>query len=149
MGVSKAFRGAMAEARKNIEHLQTPAASPPIDQRRGAESWNWEAAHRRQDSRAAALEDIKDLQTQVGEQEKRSKILGKMLDDALKSFRSAQEERGRKGAATNGQEKTDVSNGGDNEPDSIEFLLARIQFVQIYLENPTLPVSEVDDISRA
>lgn len=142
MGVSKAFRGAMAEARKNIEHLQTPASSPPHDhRRRNAEQWNW--SH--QQSLGVVHEDIKDLQAQVDEQEKRSKTLGKMLGDALEGFRSAQK-RGKEGPAAdiNGQQ-ADQDHDHDK---SIEILLAKIQFVQIYLENPTLPVSEVDDKSR-
>lgn len=121
--VSKAVRSAVGEVRRNMNNYQTtshsrqPSTDIPHTGRRSI------------DSRA---EDVRQVSgRRIREMEQRNKALARMLDDSLESLRAS--------SLANPE-----SSGGTEQ--NFNMILAKIQFVSVYLSNPDLPISTEDKI---
>ena len=127
-GVAKAVRGAMVEARRNIQNIQSSSSSPiPSHGESPVSGWASPPKPR--------FENARELNKKLQALEARNKALSKMLGDALDELR----------IHNNTDEKPDT-----NSQEASDLALARIQFVQVYLEDSTMPIPAVqyDDIAR-
>ena len=112
--IAKAVKGAVTEVRRNVNSIQ--GGSP----RSKATSEGHPLPEK---------EVIKGLTDKIHELETRNKVLAKMLDDALDTLRK--EKAG---------PKTEVAAAED----VLNITLAKIQFVQVYLSDPDIPISLAD-----
>ncbi|KAI5295693.1 hypothetical protein KEM52_000518 [Ascosphaera acerosa] len=163
-GVAKAVKGAVVEARKNfqaagsqqqlqqMQHHRAHFGKPASRVRTSGSSSTSGSGLSPSNPSAAAMAE---LNKRVFRLESRSKALGVMLAEALSQFRAGQraEETARdmtelgKAANTQAQGNLKSSGGGDAESDEalpIDVLLAKVQFVQVYLEDPTIPIEGVE-----
>jgi TBC1 domain family member 5 len=123
-GIAKTVRGAVSEVKKNVQVLQSGSSSP-----RPSMEITRDAAH---EVIHPALPDVKELAGRIKVLEDRNKALAKMLGNALENLRSG-----------------NASENSDTNKDSAKLLeaVARIQFVQVYLENSSIdiPPEETED----
>lgn len=121
-GVAKAVRGAMVEARRNIQSVQSNSSSPiPSLAQSPAPGWASPSKPR--------LENAHELNKRLQALEARNKALSKMLENALNELK--------------------ILNNTDEQPtaeseEASNLALARIQFVQVYLEDSTMPIPPED-----
>ena len=112
--MAKAVRGAVGEVRKNVHHLQsgntTPSKSSTPPPPR---------AHQSASELAAKIQILED----------RNRALANMLEGALGSLRSHD-----KALEEHKDEKKNLSS------DDLAIAMAKVQFVQVYLEDPTIPI---------
>lgn len=121
-GVAKAVRGAMVEARRNIQSIQSGSSSP-IPSHAESPVSGWASPPR------PKPENAHELNKRLQALEARNKALSKMLGDALNELR--------------------ILNNTDEKPtaesqEASNLALARIQFVQVYLEDSTMPIPPED-----
>lgn len=121
--VSKALRGAVGEARRNLEHLQTShSRNSSMDfPRQSTES----------DPLGSATND--DLAARVKQLEDRNKALAKMLEGAQETLR--------KWKSTNSQSES-------TEEDVFNTALARIQFVSVYLADSEISIPAMSPVTE-
>lgn len=117
--VAKAVRGAMAEARRNIQSIQSDAAPPT------SRSWDIPRFGSVSPSQANVSNAV-DLKKKIELLEDRNKTLAKILGEALKDLRSLRE-----------VSKND-HNARSNE--ALNHALARIESVQTCLDTSSMPV---------
>ncbi|OJD20343.1 hypothetical protein ACJ73_08322 [Blastomyces percursus] len=114
-GVTKAVRGAMVEARRNIQNIQSSASTPAP---RHIES----PSHDSPSPPHISLATVRRLNARISALENRSQALAGMLGDAIDELRTQQEDPNR------------------SNTEAIDLALAKMQFVQVYLEDPTMPI---------
>ncbi|PGH08390.1 hypothetical protein GX51_01216 [Blastomyces parvus] len=117
-GVTKVVRGAMVEARRNIQNIQS-SASTPAPRRIGSPS------HDSPSPPHVSLATVRRLSSRISALESRSHALAGMLGDAINELRTQQ------------QEDPNKSN-----TEAIDLALAKMQFVQVYLADPTMPIPD-------
>ncbi|KAI5306973.1 hypothetical protein KEM56_005967 [Ascosphaera pollenicola] len=148
-GVAKAVKGAVGEARRNFNAAGSHHGGGVVSHLRKSAS-STESGLSPSNPSAAAMAE---LNKRVFKLESRSKALGSMLAEALSQFRAAQkaheEERQRNGEETERGEKDglqeDNKSGDEAAALPIDILLAKVQFVQVYLEDPTIPIDGVEN----
>jgi TBC1 domain family member 5 len=113
LGINKAVRDAVGEVKKNMQNLQTP--SPPSIRR------SPDAVRRSLDESRAASSTRKT----VAWIEQRNKQLSQMLDDALSDLRNLS------------AVEIDATS---KSTDAIDLAIAKVQFVQVYLEDSSMPL---------
>lgn len=113
LGINKAVRDAVGEVKKNMQNLQTP--SPPSIRR------SPDAVRRSLDESRAASSTRKT----VAWMEQRNKQLSQMLDDALSDLRNL---------------SAVEIDGTSKFTDTIDLAIAKIQFIQVYLEDSSMPL---------
>lgn len=116
-GVAKALRGA-------VQGLQSGNSSP----RRLPEKSRWSL-----DSGKIISDSPKDLITKIQYLEGRNKSLAKLLEKAMEELWTQQREMN--------QEPNETT------ADVLSLAIAKVQFVQVYLENPTMPLPS-ENLSR-
>ncbi|KAF1958327.1 RabGAP/TBC [Byssothecium circinans] len=136
-GVGKVIRDAVGEVRKNVEAIQTGGNSGETTPRSGGREYRKPAQlvlspnQRPGFERAHSGNAIKKIESL----ERRSKDLAKMLESAVGELWDYHLER---------------SEDGKEKKDSIETLslaIAKVQFVQVYLEDSTIPLP-VDEVTE-
>ncbi|KAK2767443.1 hypothetical protein FQN54_003599 [Arachnomyces sp. PD_36] len=121
-GVAKVVRGAMVEARRNIQSIQSSSSSPiPSHAQSPVSGWASPPKPR--------FENAHELNKRLQALEARNKALSKMLGDALNELR--------------------ILNNTDEAPtaesqEASNLALARMQFVQVYLEDSSMPIPPED-----
>ena len=113
LGINKAVRDAVGEVKKNMQNLQTP--SPPSIRR------SPDAVRRSLDESRAASSTRKT----VAWMEQRNKQLSQMLDDALSDLRNL---------------SAVEIDGTSKFTDTIDLAIAKIKFIQVYLEDSSMPL---------
>ncbi|OJD17794.1 hypothetical protein AJ78_02147 [Emergomyces pasteurianus Ep9510] len=117
-GVTKAVRGAMVEARRNIQNIQS-SASTPAPRRIGSPPPN--------DSPSPPhinFVAVRGLNARISALERRNQALAVMLGDAINELRAQSKDPNKSNA------------------EAMDIALAKIQFVQVYLADPTMPIPE-------
>ncbi|KAL9618929.1 MAG: hypothetical protein Q9160_006393 [Pyrenula sp. 1 TL-2023] len=109
--LSRAVRGAVGEVRRNVGNINSASGSP----RRIAT-----ASRETLVATAEPEETIESLTTRISALETRNKLLAKMLGGALESLRTQKED--------------------ERSEDTFNISLAKIQFVQVYLDDPEIPI---------
>ncbi|EEH45300.1 uncharacterized protein PADG_01450 [Paracoccidioides brasiliensis Pb18] len=116
-GVTNAVRGAMVEARRNIQSIQSSASTPQLLQ---TESSSREST----DSPPMNFATERELNDRISALEIRNQALARMLGNAINELRIQQEDPSK------------------STTEAMDLALAKIQFVQVYLEDPTIPIPE-------
>ncbi|PGH11591.1 hypothetical protein AJ80_07061 [Polytolypa hystricis UAMH7299] len=125
--VGKVVRGAMVEARRNIQvGIQSSASSPAF---RHTDDFDQPSPSPPQLNLAAPHE----LKARIAALENRSKALAAMVGEALDELRTQKK-------PTNEEDKDTVN-------DSAESAFAKLQSVQTFLEDPTMPLSERSEVT--
>ncbi|OAT08726.1 TBC domain-containing protein [Blastomyces gilchristii SLH14081] len=114
-GVTKVVRGAMVEARRNIQNIQSSASTPAP---RRTES----PPHDSPSPPHVSLATVRRLNARISALESRSQALAGMLGDAINELRTQQEDPNK------------------SNTKAIDLALAKMQFVQVYLADPTMPI---------
>lgn len=113
LGINKAVRDAVGEVKKNMQNLQTPN---PSSIRRSSD------VMRRSPDESRAVPSTRKTVASI---EQRNKQLSQMLDDALSDLRSIS------------AVEVDVTS---KSTDAIDLAIAKLQFVQVYLEDSSMPL---------
>ncbi|KAF1986713.1 RabGAP/TBC [Aulographum hederae CBS 113979] len=124
-GFNKAVRNAMGEVKKNVQDLQAGRHSP-----RFLSSSESGSLHRR----GISGDIIKRIEVLEG----RNKALGKMLEGAVAELWDFQKERIEDNKGQNDEKEKKAV-------ETLSVAIAKVQFVQVYLEDASLPLS-VEDI---
>ncbi|KAL9102489.1 MAG: hypothetical protein Q9163_002354 [Psora crenata] len=111
-GVAKALRGA-------VQGLQSANASP----RPALERSHWSL----DSGRIAPEGQSPDLVAKIRALEERNKALAKMLETAMNEMWSR-------------QNHVEANTSTDNGSDALSLAIVKVQFVQVYLENPSMPL---------
>jgi len=112
--VSKALKGAVGEARKNFEHIQTGHSRSSSTDIQGSTLQN--------DAIAGSVDT--NFEEQVMRLEERNKVLAKMLENAQETLRKWKSQ-------------------DSHEEDVFNTALAKIQFVSVYLTDADIPIPTV------
>ncbi|QSS64598.1 TBC1D5 protein [Histoplasma capsulatum] len=121
-GVTKAVRGAMVEARRNIQNMHSSASTPAP---RRIES----PPHDSPSPPHISLATIRRLNSRISALESRSQTLARMLGEAINELHTKQ---------------VHPNNSGI---EAIDLALAKLQFVQVYLEDPTIPIPDEEKLA--
>jgi TBC1 domain family protein 5 len=113
LGINKAVRNAVGEVKKNMQSLQSQ--NPPLA-RRISDVTRWSL----DEGRAVSL-----ARKTVDSMEQRNKQLSFMLGEALNDLRKH---------SVAGKDGTPLP------PDAIDFAIAKVQFIQVYLEDSSMPL---------
>ncbi|KAI5307801.1 hypothetical protein KEM55_007382 [Ascosphaera atra] len=148
-GVAKAVKGAVGEARRNFNAAgQHGSVGGTVSQfRRSGNS----IASGLSPSNPNAFA-MSELNKKVFALENRSKALGAMLSGVLSEFKAAQRKQQEEAEKKEkGGEKGEKEGAGtEAKPDAMtqatDLLLAKVQFVQVYLEDPTIPIGDADTL---
>ncbi|KAK2776699.1 hypothetical protein FQN53_002521 [Emmonsiellopsis sp. PD_33] len=116
-GVTKVVRGAMVEARRNLQNIQSSASTPALRRPESAGNESPSPPH-------INFSTVRELSARISALENRNQALAGMLGDALSELRAQHEEPGK------------------SNTQAIDLALAKAQFVQVYLEDPTMPIPE-------
>lgn len=117
--IAKAVKGAVGEVRRNVNYLQTEA-----NPSKATEQIPRPAIRSQQNG----SEDFRMLTQRIQELEDRNKVLAKMLGNALESLRKQKQKEST-------MEKTQITDEED-----LNMSLAKLQFVQVYLADPEIPI---------
>ena len=117
-GVTKALRGA-------VQGLQSGNNSP----RRPPEKYRWSL-----DNGKSVSDNPKELIAKVQYLEERNKSLAKLLEKAMEELWA--------------QQKNTKEEPNETTSDVLSLAIAKVQFVQVYLENPTMPLPSEDPSSE-
>ncbi|KAL2014643.1 hypothetical protein VTN00DRAFT_2168 [Thermoascus crustaceus] len=121
--VAKAVRGAMAEAKRNIQSIQSEATSPT------SRPWDTSYFGPVRPPRTK-VPDAVDLNKKIELLEYRNKMLANMLGEALKDLNS---------------HKEDSKNAHDTKSnEAFEHALAMVESVQICLDNSSIPIASAE-----
>jgi TBC1 domain family protein 5 len=132
-GVGKALRDAVGEVRKNVEAYQSSNVSGQTTPRSGGREYRTpgQPNHRRLD---IDREYSVNAAQRVEELEKRNKNLGRMLESAVGELWEHHREQ-------NERHKTsDDDNGSKEAMETLSLAIAKVQFVQVYLDDSTIPL---------
>ncbi|KAF9690980.1 hypothetical protein EKO04_011128 [Ascochyta lentis] len=145
-GVGRALRDAVGEVRKNVEAYQSGAASGQITPRSGGREFrapgllNTAAANQRPGlDRTYSANAMK----KIAELEKRNKNLGKMLESVVAELWEHHREQTEKQKPSDGED----SNKGAME--ALSLAIAKVQFVQVYLEDSSIPLPVDESTDQA
>ncbi|PGH33172.1 hypothetical protein GX50_04014 [[Emmonsia] crescens] len=116
-GVTKVVRDAMVEARRNIQNIQSSASTPAP---RRTES----PRHESPSPPPINFSTARELNSRISALESRNQTLAGMLGEAINELRTQHEEPSK------------------SKAEAIDLALAKIQLVQVYLEDPTMPIAE-------
>lgn len=122
-GIAKAVRDAVGEVKKNVEALQsTPIPSTP---RSGGREY-------RKPARVAPVTkpspSTSEILRRISALEARNKGLAKMLESALAELWECHKER------------SDLEDADKESMEALSIAIAKVQFVQVYLEDSTIPL---------
>lgn len=120
-GVARAVRGAVGEVRKNVQALQSGPSTP----RSGGREYRKPARTAPTGKSTPATSDIL---RRISALEARNKSLAKMLEGALSELWDCHKER-------SDQTETDKESA-----EALSAAIAKVQFVQVYLEDSTIPL---------
>jgi TBC1 domain family protein 5 len=112
--IAKAVKGAVGEVKRNVQNQQQEASGP---------STRKDLIARHQESDTS---DHRNLTHRIQELQERSKVLAKMLGTALESLRQVKE--------------CSINDKASNNDESFNIIMAKLQFVQMYLAEPEIPV---------
>lgn len=136
-GVGKALRDAVGEVKKNVEAYQSGASSGQVTPRSGGREFRKPA----QLAAAAAngrpsLERVHSANTfrRMEELDRRNKSLAKMLEVAVGDLWEYHRERDEAQRAKEDDEK------GKEAMEALSLAIAKVQFVQVYLEDSSIPL---------
>ncbi|KAJ4304840.1 hypothetical protein N0V90_000368 [Kalmusia sp. IMI 367209] len=144
-GVGKAIRDAVGEVRKNVEAIQsgTPSASPSGQgtPRSGGREYRKPAQLPAAGSRRPVLERVQsgNALKKIESLERRSKNLAKMLESAVAELWGYHKERSEDDKETDQTKKDSI--------EALSLAIAKVQFVQVYLEDSSIPLP-VDDTTE-
>lgn len=116
--IARAVRGAVGEVKRNVQNRDSETSAPGTPKDPIARSNQVEA------------NSLETLTQRIQELEDRNKILAKMLGTALQSLRDYKE------SATDDEAKAN--------DESFNITLAKLQFVQVYLADPEIPIPEME-----
>lgn len=116
LGINKAVRDAMDEVKKNMEGL----AAPPTNDKRPSDVSRWSLDDGR------SIPSTRKLHSAT---ETRNRQLGLMLEEALKDLRKA---------------SAAITEVGSMATDAIDIAIAKIQFVQVYLADSSMPLPSAE-----
>ncbi|KNG51047.1 tbc domain-containing protein [Stemphylium lycopersici] len=143
-GVGKALRDAVGEVKKNVEAYQSGASSGQVTPRSGGREFRKPA----QLAAAAAngrpsLERVHSANTfkRMEELDRRNKSLAKMLEVAVGDLWEYHRERDEAQRAKKDDEK------GKEAMEALSLAIAKVQFVQVYLEDSSIPLP-VDEVTE-
>lgn len=143
-GVGKALRDAVGEVRKNVEAYQNGTPSGQTTPRSGGREFRTPnllgsatPSQRPGLDRASSTNAMK----RVSELERRNKNLGKMLESAVAELWEHHREQ------TESQQTRDEEGSNKTAMEALSLAIAKVQFVQVYLEDSSipLPVDEATD----
>ncbi|KAF2020630.1 RabGAP/TBC [Aaosphaeria arxii CBS 175.79] len=135
-GVGKAIRDAVGEVKKNVEAIQSGPASGQTTPRSGGREFR----------RPAPIGTAQDTRAQLGVAtkriealEKRNKNLAEMLEGAVGSLWEYHKNQ----SDTPKEDKKDMK----EQMESLSLAIAKVQFVQVYLEDSSIPLPTEDPAS--
>ena len=120
-GVNRAFRGAM-------QNLQSAGLSP----QRAAEGSRWSL-----DAGKDAGPETREIGTKLEKLQNRNLLLANLVGKAMDDLWTQQRRISSKKEA--GDEKK------EDETDNVSLAIAKLQFIQVYLENPSMPLTAEDE----
>jgi TBC1 domain family protein 5 len=132
-GVGKALRDAVGEVRKNVEAYQSSNVSGQTTPRSGGREYRTpgQPNHRRLDiDRGYSVNAAQ----RIEELEKRNKNLGRMLESAVGELWEHHREQNER------QKTSDDDNGSKEAMETLSLAIAKVQFVQVYLDDSTIPL---------
>ncbi|KAH6633566.1 rab-GTPase-TBC domain-containing protein [Boeremia exigua] len=137
-GVGKALRDAVGEVRKNVEAYQNGAVSGQTTPRSGGREFRApEVAAASQRPGLGRTTSANPSKRSV-ELEKRNKELGKMLEGAVAELWEHHREQ------TESQRSKDEENSNKAAMEALSLAIAKVQFVQVYLEDSSIPL-QIDE----
>ena len=127
LGINQKVRDAVVEVRKNVQNLQTPR--PPSSSRGSSDLIRWSL-----DEGRAVPSSQRILPPQKSQKlmEHRNKVLGTMLDVATDELRVV-------------TSKAPESMEAKQYIEAIDVALAKIQFIQVYLDDSSIPLPDDDE----
>ncbi|KAF3491622.1 TBC1 domain family member 5 [Arthroderma uncinatum] len=120
-GVTKAVRGAVVEARRNMQNLQAGASSSTVFNHDGP-AWDSPSPPR------ISLATVRELNLKISTLEQRNKALAMMLGDALDTLQ------------THPSTAKEKDQDGSENLQSMDEVVARIQKVKTCLQDPAIPL---------
>lgn len=135
-GVGKALRDAVGEVRKNVEAYQNGAVSGQSTPRSGGREFrapniaSAAAAQRPGLDRSHSANPLK----RIADLERRNKDLGKMLEGAVAELWEHHREQ------TESQKSKDEEHSSNAAMEALSLAIAKVQFVQVYLEDSSIPL---------
>lgn len=135
-GVGKALRDAVGEVRKNVEAYQNGSVSGQTTPRSGGREFRapnlspGPASHRPGIDRASSVNAFK----KVTELEKRNKDLSKMLEGAVAELWEHHREQSESHKSKDEEQSNKVA------MEALSLAIAKVQFVQVYLEDSSIPL---------
>ena len=123
LAIGKAVRSAVDEVHRKAQEIrEAPTPSPPVAPRQGG----------------LTMAEAQSLQGRVKALEERSKQLAKLLEGAVAELWDYQ-----KLASEDSQGTEDTRDKGDAESlEKLSIAIAKVQFVQVYMDDPALPMPE-------
>lgn len=144
-GVGRALRDAVGEVRKNVEAYQSGSTSGQTTPRSGGREFrapgflNTAASQRPGLDRTHSVNTLK----KVAELERRNKNLGKMLESAVAELWEHHREQ------TESQRSKDSEDSHKAAMETLTLAIAKVQFVQVYLENSSIPLPVDESTDQA
>lgn len=144
-GVGKALRDAVGEVRKNVEAYQSGAGSGQTTPRSGGREFrapgllNSVTANRPSLDRTHSANASK----KIADLEKRNKNLSKMLESAVAELWEHHREQAESKKSREDEESSKAA------LESLSLAIAKVQFVQVYLEDSSIPLPVDESTDRA
>ncbi|KAF3044179.1 hypothetical protein E8E11_003682 [Didymella keratinophila] len=145
-GVGKALRDAVGEVRKNVEAYQNGVPSGQTTPRSGGREFRTPnllgsatPSQRPGLDRASSTNAMK----RVAELERRNKNLAKMLESAVAELWEHHREQ------TESQKTRDEEDGNKTAMEALSLAIAKVQFVQVYLEDSSIPLPVDESTDQA
>jgi TBC1 domain family protein 5 len=138
-GVGKAIREAVGEVKKNVEAYQSAASSGQITPRAGGREFRkpGQLGSSTSGSRPGLDRTVSgNAIRKIEGFEKRNRDLAKMLETAVGELWEHHRER------TEEQDAKDDDSKGKGALEALSLAIAKVQFVQVYLEDSTIPLPE-------
>ncbi|EUC40297.1 hypothetical protein COCMIDRAFT_9807 [Bipolaris oryzae ATCC 44560] len=135
-GVGKALRDAVGEVKKNVEAYQSGVSSGNATPRSGAREFRKPALPAIGSNGRPSLERIHSAKSmsKIEELDRRNKNLAKMLEAAIGELWEHHRERDEAQRANADDEK------GKESIEALSLAIAKVQFVQVYLEDSSIPL---------
>lgn len=141
-GVGKVFRDAVGEVRKNVESYQGGTSSGQSTPRSGAREFRKPA---QTSSARTSIERVSSSNAlkKTEEMERRNQDLAKMLDVAVRDLWEFHRLRNEE------QEKNPDDEKQKSTTEALSLAIAKVQFVQVYLQDTSLPLTMDEAIENA
>ena len=143
-GVGKALRDAVGEVRKNVEAYQSGTTSGQSTPRSGGREFRKPGQLGTPGANGRpSLERVHSVNTfkKMEELDRRNKSLAKMLEVAVGDLWEYHRERDEAQKAREGDER------GKEAMEALSLAIAKVQFVQVYLEDSSLPLP-IDEVTE-